>query len=176
MRELRPAQRVHEKIRAMPALFPGNGPGRLYPRYHQGQLVKAAIVMSMSDPIADLLTRIRNAQRADKRWVDIPASNLKKRVCVILKEEHFIRDFISVTDEVQGSLRIFLSYDHNHDPVIEGLTRISKPGCRMYTNAKDIPRVRGGLGISILTTSKGVISNKVAKRLNVGGEILCQVW
>lgn len=132
--------------------------------------------MSMSDPIADLLTRIRNAQTADKRWVDVPSSNLKKRICVILKEEHFIRDFISVTDKIQGRLRIFLNYDHNHEPVIEGLTRISKPGCRVYATANDIPRVRGGLGISILTTSKGVISDKVARRLKVGGEILCQVW
>ncbi|MCH8023406.1 MAG: 30S ribosomal protein S8 [Candidatus Marinimicrobia bacterium] len=132
--------------------------------------------MSMSDPIADLLTRIRNAQRADKPWVDIPSSNLKKRICVILKEEHFIRDFILVTDPVQGRIRVFLSYDHNNEPVIDGLVRISKPGCRVYAGAGDIPRVRGGLGISILTTSKGVISNKVARRLNVGGEILCQVW
>ncbi len=132
--------------------------------------------MSMSDPIADLLTRIRNAQRADKPWVDMPASNLKKRICVILKEEHFIRDFILVTDPVQGRIRVFLNYDHNNEPVIEGLVRVSKPGCRVYAGAGDIPRVRGGLGISILTTSKGVISNKVARRLKVGGEILCQVW
>ncbi len=132
--------------------------------------------MSMSDPIADLLTRIRNAQRADKPWVDVPASNLKKRICVILKEEHFIRDFILVTDPVQGRIRVFLNYDHNHEPVIEGLVRVSKPGCRVYAGAEDIPRVRGGLGISILTTSRGVISNKVARRLNVGGEILCRVW
>jgi len=132
--------------------------------------------MTMSDPIADLLTRIRNAQQADKRWVDVPASNLKKRICLILKEEHFIRDFIVVVDNIQGSIRIFLSYDHNNEPVIEGIKRVSKPGCRVYANANEIPRVRGGLGISIITTSKGVISNKVARRMNVGGEILCEVW
>lgn len=132
--------------------------------------------MTMSDPIADLLTRIRNAQQADKRWVDVPASNLKKRICLILKEEHFIRDFIVVVDNIQGSIRIFLSYDHNNEPVIEGIKRVSKPGCRVYANANEIPRVRGGLGISIITTSKGVISNKVARKMNVGGEILCEVW
>ena len=132
--------------------------------------------MSMSDPIADLLTRIRNAQQAAKRWVDVPASTMKKRICLILKEEHFIRDFVVVTDGPQGSIRIFLSYDHNGEPVIEGIKRISKPGCRVYANASHLPRVRGGLGVSILTTAKGVVSNKIAKRLNVGGEIICQVW
>ena len=132
--------------------------------------------MSMSDPIADLLTRIRNAQQANKRWVDVPSSNLKKRICLIFKEEHFIRDFILVTDNKQGVLRIFLSYDHNAAPVIEGITRISRPGRRIYASAKKLPRVRGGLGIAILTTSKGVVSDKVARRLLVGGEVLCHVW
>ncbi len=132
--------------------------------------------MSMSDPIADLLTRIRNAQQADKRWVDIPASNLKKRVCLILKEEHFIRDLIQVKDDKQNILRIFLNYDDTGVPVIEGINRISRPGRRLYVNARDVPRVRGGLGISILTTSRGVISDKIARRLKVGGEVLCEVW
>ena len=132
--------------------------------------------MSMSDPIADLLTRIRNALQADKRWVDVPASNLKKRVCLILKEEHFIRDFVLVTDDKQGMLRIFLIYDHKGEPVIEGITRVSRPGRRIYRSAKNLPRVRGGLGVAILTTSRGVISDKMARRLNVGGEVLCQVW
>lgn len=132
--------------------------------------------MSMSDPIADLLTRIRNGQQADKRWVDIPASNLKKRVCLILKEEHFIRDLIQVKDDKQNLLRIFLNYDDTGTPIIEGINRISRPGRRIYVNARDVPRVRGGLGISILTTSRGVISDKIARRLKVGGEVLCEVW
>ena len=132
--------------------------------------------MSMSDPIADLLTRIRNAQQAGKRWVDVPASNLKKRICLILKEEHFIRDFLLVTDNKQGMLRIFLSYDHKGLPVIEGIKRISRPGRRVYIDANHLPRVRGGLGIAILTTSRGVLSDKIARQLNVGGEILCHVW
>jgi small subunit ribosomal protein S8 len=132
--------------------------------------------MSMSDSIADLLTRIRNAQRVDKRWVDVPSSNLKKRICLILKQEHFIRDFILVADNKQGIVRIFLNYDYNGEPVIEGITRISRPGRRIYASAKNLPRVRGGLGIAILTTSKGVISDKIARRLKVGGEVLCHVW
>ena len=130
----------------------------------------------MSDPIADLLTRIRNAQKAGKRWVDVPSSNLKKRICLILKEEHFIRDFILVADDKQGMLRIFLNYDPNGEPVIEGIRRISRPGRRVYTDVNNLPRVREGLGIAILTTSKGVVSDKIARRLNVGGEVLCHVW
>ncbi|MFB0516783.1 MAG: 30S ribosomal protein S8 [Candidatus Neomarinimicrobiota bacterium] len=132
--------------------------------------------MSMSDPIADLLTRIRNAQKAVKRWVDVPSSNLKKRICLILKEEHFIRDFILVADDKQGMLRIFLNYDPKGEPVIEGIRRISRPGRRVYTDVNNLPRVREGLGIAILTTSKGVVSDKIARRLNVGGEVLCHVW
>lgn len=132
--------------------------------------------MSMSDPIADLLTRIRNAQTAGHRWVDVPASNMKKRICFVLKEEHFIRDFIQVEDNKQGILRIFLSYDDTGEAVIEGINRISRPGCRVYVNAGKLHRVRGGLGVSIMTTSHGVVSDKIARRLNIGGEVLCEVW
>ena len=132
--------------------------------------------MSMTDPIADYLTRIRNAQSAKKNWVDIPASNLKKRLSFVLKEERFIRDFILVNDNKQGMLRIFLNYDYNKQPVIHGIQRYSKPGCRRYFTADSIPRVLNGMGISILSTSKGVVSDKKAKLLNVGGELLCQVW
>ena len=132
--------------------------------------------MTMSDPVADLLTRIRNAQQAGKRWVDIPASNLKKRICLILKQERFIRDIIQVEDDKQGLLRIFLSYDDHGQPVIEGINRLSRPGRRLYVDSKAIPRVRGGLGVSILTTSRGVISDKIARRMKIGGEVLCEVW
>jgi small subunit ribosomal protein S8 len=130
----------------------------------------------MSDPVADLLTRIRNAQQAEKRWVDIPSSNLKKRICLILKQERFIRDIIQVEDNKQGLLRIFLSYDDSGQPVIEGINRLSRPGRRLYVDSKAIPRVRGGLGVAILTTSRGVISDKIARRMKVGGEVLCEVW
>ena len=132
--------------------------------------------MSMTDPIADFLTRIRNAQSAKKNWDDIPASNLKKRIAYVLKEEKFIRDIILIQDNKQNMLRIFLIYDYRKKPVIHGIQRFSKPGCRRYVTADNIPRVLNGMGISILSTSKGVVSNKKAKLLNVGGEVLCQVW
>ena len=132
--------------------------------------------MSLNDPVADYLTRIRNAQSARKPWVDIPASNLKKRISYVLKEEHFIRDFILIKDGKQDSLRIFLSYDFEKNPVIHGIDRVSSPGCRLYVSADKLPRVLNGMGIAILTTSKGVLSSKKAKSINVGGEVLCHVW
>jgi len=132
--------------------------------------------MSMTDPVADYLTRIRNAQSKLKKFVDIPCSNLKKRISYILKEEHFVRDFIEIKDNKQNMLRVFLKYDFEKEPVIHGIKRISKPGCRVYAASDKLPRVLNGLGISILTTSKGVISNKKAKQLSVGGEVLCHVW
>jgi len=132
--------------------------------------------MSMTDPVADYLTRIRNGQSKLKKFVDIPCSNLKKRISYILKEEHFVRDFIEIKDNKQNILRVFLKYDFENEPVIHGIKRISKPGCRIYVASDKLPRVLNGLGISILTTSKGVISNKKAKQLSVGGEILCHVW
>jgi len=130
----------------------------------------------MTDPIADFLTRIRNALSADKRWVDIPASNLKKRIAYVLKEESYIEDFIFIADGDKEMIRIFLKYDYKGQPVITGIERLSRPGRRIYVGANEIPRVLDGLGISILSTSKGVISNKAAKSLNVGGELLCKVW
>ena len=132
--------------------------------------------MSMTDPVADYLTRIRNAQARWKKFVDIPCSNLKKRISYILKEEHFVRDFIDIKDEKQNMLRVFLKYDYDKNPVIHGIKRISKPGCRIYVSSDKMPRVLNGLGISILTTSKGVLSNKKAKKLSIGGEVLCHVW
>ena len=132
--------------------------------------------MSMNDPISDYLTRIRNAQMANKEHVDIPCSNLKIRISFILKEEHFIRDYVKISDNKQNLLRVFLKYDYDGKPVIHGLKRASTPGCRRYVPMDKIPRVLNGMGISIITTSKGVVSNKKAKKLNVGGEILCTVW
>ena len=132
--------------------------------------------MSMTDPVADYLTRIRNAQSKLEKFVDIPCSNLKKRISYVLKEEHFVRDFIEIKDNKQNILRVFLKYDFENEPVIHGIKRISKPGCRIYAASDKLPRVLNGLGISILTTSKGVISNKKAKQLSVGGEVLCHVW
>ena len=132
--------------------------------------------MSMSDPISDYLTRIRNAHMASKDWVDIPSSLLKRRISFVLREEKFIRDYVLIKDNKQNVLRVYLKYDYDNKPVIHGIKRISKPGCRRYIPAINKFRVLNGMGISILTTSKGVMSNKKAKKLNVGGEVLCQVW
>ena len=132
--------------------------------------------MAMTDPIADMLTRIRNAMAVDKRFVDIPSSNMKKRIAFVLKEEKYIEDFMFINNGVKSSVRVLLKYDYHGKAVISGIERISKPGLRIYVGQHQIPRVLDGLGISILSTSKGVISNKAAKRLGVGGEILCNVW
>ena len=132
--------------------------------------------MSMTDPIADFLTRIRNAISANKRWVDIPSSNIKKRIAFVLKEEKYIKDFFFINDRDFITIRIFLKYDLNGKSVIEKISRSSRPGQRIYVGSKEIPRVLDGLGVSILSTSKGVISNKSAVQLGVGGELLCEVF
>ncbi len=132
--------------------------------------------MSMSDPIADLLTRTRNGLAVGKRWVDVPASNIKKRIVYVLKEEHYIKDFIFIADGNKETIRVFLKYDYKDNPVISKIERVSKPGCRVYVESQNIPRVLDGLGISILSTPKGVMSNKAARKLNVGGELICNVW
>ena len=133
--------------------------------------------MAMSDPIADFLTRIRNGLAAKKRWVDVPSSALKKRISLVLKEEKYINDFFFITsDGNKEIIRIFLKYSYNGDPVIENIKRVSKPGLRVYVGAGEAPRVLDGLGISIISTSKGVLSNKKAKKLGVGGELLCEVF
>ncbi|MAO86975.1 MAG: 30S ribosomal protein S8 [Candidatus Marinimicrobia bacterium] len=132
--------------------------------------------MSMTDPIADLLTRIRNGLNVGKRWVDIPSSIEKKRIVYILKEEKYIEDFILIDDKDRKQIRVFLKYDYQGKPVISAIERVSKPGLRVYKGKKDLPRVLDGLGISIMSTSKGVISNKMAKKFGVGGEVICNVW
>ena len=132
--------------------------------------------MSMSDPIADFLTRIRNAHMAMKTSVDMPSSNLKIRILYVLKEEKFIRDYFLIKDNKQNVLRIFLKYDDDNNPVIQGLKKVSTPGCRRYVASDKMPRVLNGMGISIISTSRGVVSNKKAIALNVGGEVLCQIW
>ena len=132
--------------------------------------------MSMTDPISDMLTRIRNAMAVDKIFVDIPVSNIKKRIAFVLKQENYIEDFVFIKDGINTRIRIFLKYDIKGNAVITTIERVSKPGRRVYVNQNEIPRVLDGLGISVLSTSKGVISNKVAKRIGVGGEILCNVW
>ena len=132
--------------------------------------------MSMNDPIADLLTRIRNASAVSKKWVDVKCSNVNIRILFILKEEYFIRDYVKIEDKKQGILRVYLKYSYDDRPVIRGLKRISTPGCREYVSVEKLPRVLNGLGISIVSTSKGVMSDVNAREANVGGEILCKVF
>lgn len=132
--------------------------------------------MPVTDPIADFLTQIRNAQNAEHRWVDIPASNLKKKIALILKYENFIKDFILIKDGKQGLIRIYLKYSKTGEPIIEGLERVSRPGRRCYVSSSKIPRVVGGLGIAILSTPVGVVTDKIARKSNVGGEVLCYIW
>ncbi|WP_019123525.1 30S ribosomal protein S8 [Brevibacillus massiliensis] len=132
--------------------------------------------MVMTDPIADMLTRIRNANMVRHEKVEIPASNLKKEIARILKEEGFIRDAEFIEDNKQGIIRVFLKYGPNNERVITGLKRISKPGLRVYAQSTEVPRVLGGLGIAILSTSSGVMTDKQARQSRVGGEVLAYIW
>ena len=132
--------------------------------------------MQISDVIADMLTRIRNANDAKHETVDIPASNLKKSIAEILLEEGYIKNFQIVEDGKQGIIRVALKYAPGKQKVIHGLRRVSKPGLRIYSNCEDMPKVMNGLGIAIVSTSKGVMTDKKARQANVGGEILAFVW
>ncbi len=130
----------------------------------------------LTDPVADLLTRIRNAQMASLRYTDVPASKLKRAITEILVDKGYIRNFINVDDGKQGLLRIYLKYDRKGNPAIRELTRVSKPGLRRYVRAGALPRVRNGLGTAIVSTSRGVMTDKEARRINVGGEVLAYVF
>ena len=132
--------------------------------------------MQITDPIADLLTRIHNASSAKHPSVEIPASNLKKAICKILVEEGYVKGVQVIEDDKQGMLRVTLKYQPNGAPVIAGLRRVSKPGLRIYTNCEDMPKVMKGLGTAIISTSKGVMTDKAARAAHVGGEVLAFVW
>ena len=132
--------------------------------------------MTMTDPIADMLTRIRNANVVKHETVDVPASNMKKELARILLEEGFIRGYDVIEDGKQGIIRIQLKYGQTGERVISGLKRISKPGMRVYADKHEVPRVLNGLGISIISTSKGILTDKQARKENVGGEVICYVW
>ncbi len=132
--------------------------------------------MSMTDPIADLLTRIRNALQAGFPTVEAPASGLKEELCRVLKEEGYIRGYAREEDGKQGILRVTLKYSSERTPVITGIRRVSKPSLRVYTGKREVRLVRSGLGISIVTTSNGVMTDRQARKENVGGEVLCEVW
>ncbi|MBY6038448.1 30S ribosomal protein S8 [Fictibacillus nanhaiensis] len=132
--------------------------------------------MVMTDPIADMLTRIRNANTVRHDKLELPASNMKKEIAEILKREGFVRDVEYVEDSKQGMIRIFLKYGSNNERVISGLKRISKPGLRVYAKSSELPRVLGGLGIAIVSTSKGIMTDKEARQTQMGGEVLAYVW
>ena len=132
--------------------------------------------MAMTDPIADMLTRIRNANTVGHDTVDVPASKMKKSIAGILLEEGYIKGFDVIDDNKQGTIRIQMKYGADKERVISGIKKISKPGLKVYAKAEDVPRVLGGLGIAIISTSKGVISDKEARKLGVGGEVICYVW
>ena len=132
--------------------------------------------MQISDVIADMLTRIRNANNAKHETVDVPASNMKKAIAEILVNEGYVSAFETIEDGKQGIIRITLKYEAGKQKVIHGLRRVSKPGLRIYSNSEDMPKVMNGLGIAIVSTSKGIMTDKKARRENVGGEILAFVW
>ena len=132
--------------------------------------------MSFTDPVADLLTRIRNAINARQQKLDVPASKLKTEIARILKEEGYLSNYKATEENGRKLLRLYIKYGSNNDAAITNLARISRPGCRVYVGHNEIPRVLGGLGISILTTPKGVMTGRQARKTGVGGEILCEVW
>lgn len=132
--------------------------------------------MQITDPIADMLTRIRNANTQKHETVDVPASKMKKAIAEILNEEGYIKGYQVIEDGKQGVIRITLKYGPNKEKVISGLKRVSKPGLRMYAGAEELPRVLKGLGIAIVSTSKGVMTDKAARKQNIGGEVLAFVW
>jgi small subunit ribosomal protein S8 len=130
----------------------------------------------MTDPVADFLTRVRNAIRAKQQKVDVPASKLKQEIARILKEEGYISNFKATEENGQKLLRVYLKYGNGNEAAISNINRISKPGCRVYVGRTEIPRVLGGMGINILTTPKGVMTGREARKSGVGGEVLCEVW
>ncbi|MGI6081295.1 MAG: 30S ribosomal protein S8 [Limnochordia bacterium] len=132
--------------------------------------------MVMTDPIADMLTRIRNASSANHDQVDIPASRLKQELARVLKEEGYIRDCKIVDEDGRSMIRVFLKYGPNKQKAISGIKRISKPGLRVYARHEEIPRVLGGLGCAVLSTSQGVMTDRTARKAGVGGEVICYVW
>jgi small subunit ribosomal protein S8 len=132
--------------------------------------------MTMTDPVADMLTRVRNALKASHEQVDIPSSKIKINIANVLKSEGYIRNFKIITDGRHRLIRIFLKYDEEGVPVIGGVKRVSKPSCRVYAGYDEIPKVLNGYGVNIISTSKGLMTDREARKMRVGGEILCSLW
>lgn len=132
--------------------------------------------MQITDVVADMLTRIRNANSAKHESVEIPASNLKKAIAQILLDEGFIKDYTVTEDNKQGVIKVTLKYGENKQRIIQGLRRVSKPGLRIYASSQDLPKVKNGLGVAIISTSKGIMTDKEARKQNIGGEVLAFIW
>jgi small subunit ribosomal protein S8 len=132
--------------------------------------------MQITDVIADMLTRIRNAGTAKHETVDVPASNVKNAIAQILVEEGYVKEVQTIDDGKQGVIRLFLKYTENKKPVISGIKRISKPGLRIYASKDELPKVLGGLGVAVISTSKGIMTDKKARKLGVGGEVMAYIW
>jgi len=132
--------------------------------------------MSMTDPVSDLLTRIRNATSVRHDRMDVPASKMKLEIAKILKQEGYIRTFKMIEEGPQGTIRIYLKYADDGEPVIHGLRRVSKPGRRVYRGVAELPKVRNGLGVAVISTNRGVVTDEQARGLQVGGEVLCEIW
>ena len=132
--------------------------------------------MSMTDPVADMLTRIRNANMVKLQKVDIPSSNLKVSIANVLKQEGFIKNYKVISDNLQGILRVYLKYIDEKECVINEIKRVSKPGGRVYVKSEDIPVIKSGLGVAVLSTSKGVITDNAARKAGLGGELICTIW
>jgi len=132
--------------------------------------------MTLTDPIADMLTRIRNATMIKKKEVDIPSSHMKVEIARVMKDEGYIKNFRVIDDKLQGILKVYIKYTKNNVSVISGLKKISKPGCRIYCKRGSIPKVLGGLGIVIVSTSQGILTGRRCEELGIGGEILCHIW
>lgn len=130
----------------------------------------------ITDPVADYLARVKNAQAANHNFVDVPASRLKRAVTQVLLEKGYIKNYLNIDDEKQGLIRVYLKYDQEGQPVIQMLKRVSKPGLRKYVGARDLPRVKNGLGVALISTSRGVMSDKEARRIGIGGEVLAHVF
>ena len=132
--------------------------------------------MSMTDPVSDFLTRIRNATSVRHDRTDVPASKMKLEIAKILKQEGYIRTFKMIEEGPQGTIRIYLKYADDGEPVIHGLRRVSKPGLRIYRGVEELPKVRNGLGVAVISTNRGVVTDEQARGLQVGGEVLCEIW
>jgi small subunit ribosomal protein S8 len=129
-----------------------------------------------TDPIADMLTRVRNAMKAKHEKVDMPSSRMKKEIARILKEEGFVKNYKAITDKRKEILTVFLKYDSHDEPVIQGLRKISRPGRRVYVKHEQVPRTRSGMGIAIISTSKGIMTDREARKQKLGGELICSIW